>query len=532
MDIWEQILELDHDVQIQSDEEEMDCTSDEEEREDDDGDQDFAGTASFGLLKDRYVTNNKAETTPSCIDDKPEPLSTDEIIKLAGARIIESLASSSENVDVLSILDNPFKIGSPSSDVEGLSEEEVKNVDLMEYLLASAENYGRGNYNRALSLLDLTDGSASQTGTPIQRTAYFFSKALRLRMANTNTNTTPFACCPEAARNAVEVVHSRVPFSMASQLAAVQAIVENVVGEKRIHVVDLKIRTGLSIIALMQALSGGAAAMSPLELLKVTAVASNAAEERSIVETGVRLSNFARGMRIPFLFKVAKEDQSTGLHKSQVELEPKEALVVYSEYAIGSLIAKPSRLDAMMKFLSSIHPRVMVIIETEANHNSPDFGHRFVEALFTAAARFDCMAECMGEGAVEDGGSGRPSSGMLAVEGRTAVESIYINEMIKNVVVAEGDDRVIRDVRIEVWRKYFARCRMLEIQLSKLALNHAKIVVSRFHCAASCLVRVDKKSLLLGWKDTPLVFVSAWKFVGPKRKPRIVVDDTTSLILG
>ncbi|CAN1182806.1 hypothetical protein LINPERPRIM_LOCUS31755 [Linum perenne] len=31
----------------------------------------------------------------------------------------------------------------------------------------------------------------------------------------------------------------------------------------------------------------------------------------------------------------------------------------------------------------------MVVIETEANHNSPDFGQRFVEALFMTIARFD-----------------------------------------------------------------------------------------------------------------------------------------------
>ncbi|CAN1806128.1 hypothetical protein LINPERHAP1_LOCUS24564 [Linum perenne] len=31
----------------------------------------------------------------------------------------------------------------------------------------------------------------------------------------------------------------------------------------------------------------------------------------------------------------------------------------------------------------------MVVIETEANHNSPDFCHRFVEALFMTVARFD-----------------------------------------------------------------------------------------------------------------------------------------------
>ncbi|CAN1241830.1 DELLA protein 2 [Linum perenne] len=294
---------------------------------------------------------------------------------------------------------------------------------------------------------------------------------------------------------------------MASQLVAVQAILENVVGEKRIHVVDLKIRAGLSIIALMQALSGRA--KTPLELLKVTAVASNDTEERSYIGTGRRLSNFARGMHIPFLFKVAKVIDMRELGKGQVELEPREVTVVYSEYGVGSLISKPSRLDAMMKFVRSLHPRVMVVLETEANHNSSDFGHRFVEALFTAAARFDCMAECMGG----------------------AVEEIYLNERIRNVVMAEGDERVIRDVKIGVWRKYFERCRMIEIQLSKLALDHAKLVVSMFPCAESCLVQVDRKSLLLGWKDTPLVSVSAWKFVGPKRKPRVILDDTMSSML-
>ncbi|CAN0855460.1 DELLA protein GAI [Linum grandiflorum] len=522
MDIWQEILELNH-HEFQSDDEEMDFTEDEDDEEEQQQEEEpqsqtqFSGTASFGLLKDRYTNNNKKNSQAASLKDSKRVLSTNDIIKLAGARIIESLTSTRQNSDVLSILDNPFKIESSppcsnwSSDMEGLSKEDLKNVDLMENLLASAENFGRGNYKRALSLLDLCDSSASSTGTPVQRAGYYFSKALRQRIANTS----PFEAtptCRKAAKNAVEIVHSRVPFSMASQLAAVQAMVENVVGEKRIHVVDLKIRAGLSIIALMQALSGPGKA--PLELLKVTAVASDATEERNIAETGRRLSNFAHGMRIPFLFKVVKEDKSTGLHKSQVELEPKEAIVVYAEYAISLLIAKPTRLDGMMKFVRSLHPRVMVVIETEANHNSPDFGHRFVEALFTSAARFDCVAECM---------DNCPS------EARTAVEAVYLNERIRNVVVAEGDDRVIRDVRIEVWRKYFARCRMLEIQLSKLALNHAKIVVSKFPCAASCLVRVDKKSLLLGWKDTPLVFVSAWKFVGPRRKPRVVVDDTTSM---
>ncbi|CAN1241835.1 DELLA protein 2 [Linum perenne] len=494
MDIWQQILDLDQtdqdeiidtDCREQQEEEEEEEENDNENEEED---PEFGNNASFGLLKHRYTNtnNNTAEATPSCIDAskttepaKPAALSTDDIIKLAGARVIDSLTSSTQNVDVLSILDNPY--------IEGITEEDVKNVELIEYLLSSADNFGRGNYNRALSLLDLCDSSASQSGTPVQRAAYYFSKALRQRIA--------------------------------SQLVAVQAILENVVGEKRIHVVDLKIRAGLSIIALMQALSGRA--KTPLELLKVTAVASNDTEERSYIGTGRRLSNFARGMHIPFLFKVAKVIDMRELGKRLTYVkEPREVTVVYSEYGVGSLISKPSRLDAMMKFVRSLHPRVMVVLETEANHNSSDFGHRFVEALFTAAARFDCMAECMGGG--DEGGQA------LA---RTAVEEIYLNERIRNVVMAEGDERVIRDVKIGVWRKYFERCRMIEIQLSKLALDHAKLVVSMFPCAESCLVQVDRKSLLLGWKDTPLVSVSAWKFVGPKRKPRVILDDTMSSML-
>ncbi|CAN1281520.1 DELLA protein RGA [Linum perenne] len=530
MDIWQQILEL-HRDEIQIDDEEFIDYMEEEEEEDDDEveeqqeEEEDPQFANFALLKHRYTTSNKyPETTPSCFDasqanrtvQPAATLSTDEIIKLAGARIIESssLTSSSQNVDVFSILDNPFNaqcFSSSSLGIEGLGDVDANDVEVIEYLLASADNYGRGNSHRALGLLDLCDCSASETGTPVQRTAYYFSKALRQRIVNTM----PLESMPEAylntAKNAVGYLHSRVPFPMASQLAAVQTIVENVGGEKRIHVVDLKIRSGLSIIALMQALWGRDD--PPLELLRVTAVASDDAEERSVTEAGRRISNFADGMNIPFSFKVVKEDQSIGLHKAQLDLEPKEATVVYSEYAIGSLIANPSRLDAMMKFVRSLHPRLMVVIETEANHNSPDFGHRFLEALFTTAARFDCVAECMGGG--EDGSP--------AAEARREVEAIYLNERIRNVVLAEGGDRSIRDVKLGVWRKYFGRCRMLEIQLSKVALNHAKLVVSMFPCATSCLVRVDKKSLFLGWKDTPLVFVSAWKFAGPKRKSIIIL---------
>ncbi|CAI0410404.1 unnamed protein product [Linum tenue] len=151
----------------------------------------------------------------------------------------------------------------------------------------------------------------------------------------------------------------------------------------------------------------------------------------------------------------------------------------------------------MMKVIRTIRPRVMVVIETEANHNAPDFGHRFVETLFTVGGYFDCLATCMERNE----------------EARAAVESWYLNDRIQNVLVAEGEERIIRDVKIRVWRKYFARFGMLEIPVRGMALQHANLVIRRSPYAGSCLVALDYKSLMIGWKDVPLLFVSAWKFM-------------------
>ncbi|CAI0550369.1 unnamed protein product [Linum tenue] len=78
------------------------------------------------------------------------------------------------------------------------------------------------------------------------------------------------------------------------------------------------------------------------------------------------------------------------------------------------MIGNPQRLEAMMKLIRTLRPRVMVVIETEANHNAPDFGHRFVEMLFTVGGYFDYLATCMER----------------KEEARAAVESWYLNDRI------------------------------------------------------------------------------------------------------
>ncbi|CAL1373964.1 unnamed protein product [Linum trigynum] len=501
----------------QADEEEDEEREEEEEEElkrlsydnDQQQQQPFNPRAWFDILKHRLSSSTTAKRnrdSATAAADGSRQLWTNEIIKLAGARIIQS-RSSMQGIDVPSMLNNPFHIFPPASDDGGLTPEEAKNVELMEYLLACAEKVGKRSFDRAAGLLNICDRLASQTGNPVQRVGYYFCNALRQRIEIEQTGgrgiiggggyKKPFdsdtaVTLPD--KNATEF-RNRVPFYNASQLAAVQIMVENVAGEKRIHLIELRTGCGLPAIALMQALSVRA---DPIELLRITALAHDAAEEQFMEGSGRRLADFARGMGLPFSFNVVRFCTfPSGAHKDQLDLEPNEAAVVLSEFALGPMIGRPKLLEAMMKLIRAVRPRVMVVIETEANHNAPDFGHRFVEALFTVGGYFDSLATCM------EGNE----------EARAAVESWYLNDRIRNVLVAEGEERIIRDVKIRVWRKYFARFGMLEIPVRGLALQHANLVIRRSPYAASCLVALDYKSLMIGWKDVPLLFVSAWKFM-------------------
>ncbi|CAL1386797.1 unnamed protein product [Linum trigynum] len=452
----------------------------------------FDPGAWFDILKHR-LSSSPGKINPESSTNCTREFWTNEIIKLAGARILQS-RSPAQGIDVPHLL-------------TGLTNEESKNVELMEYLLESAEHVGKGKFELALQVLDLCTRLSSQTGNPIQRVGYYFSSALRQRIELQKTRrggeleeddhrkpieSDMTVTLPD--KSAMEF-RTRVPFYTASQLAAVQILMENVAGEKRIHVIELRICSGMPMIALMQAV---ASSPNPIEMLRITALAHDAAEERFIHGSGRRLVGFARGMGLPFSFNVVRIwEPPSAAHKDKLGLEPREATVVLAEYALSLMVTKPNRLEAMMKLIRSIRPRVMVVIETEANHNAPDFGHRFVETLFTAGAYFDCLASCM---------EGNEAA-------RAVMESRYMNDRIRNILVAEGEKRVVRDVKIGVWRKYFARFGMLEISVRGLGLQHANLVIRSSPFAGSCLVALDRKSLMIGWKDMPLLFVSAWKFM-------------------
>ncbi|GFZ11501.1 hypothetical protein Acr_22g0008990 [Actinidia rufa] len=420
--------------------------------------------SSLGILKNygsgfRRLNLEKIKV-PSYVTacTKPEPmvagrkLSIEAVLHLAGEKFIQS---SSHGVDELSMLSHPF-----GSSFLGLSEEQTKDVELVQNLLASAEKVGQQQYDRASKLLCQCYELSSDTGNPVQRLVYYFSEALREKVDRETGRTTPKKRVAEA---------------------------------KKVHLIELEIKSGLQCTILMQALAGRSEC--PLELLKITAVGTKA--RSTIEETGERLMSFAQSINLPFSFKVVIVSDFLNLHEDLFDIEEEETVAINAPCCLWPMLAMPGRLERLMRVLRRMNPCLMAVIEVEANHNSPVFVNRFIEALFFFGAYFDCLEDCMDRN--------DPN--------RKMSESGYFSQTIQNIISAEGEERIIRHVNLSVWRAFFARFGMMEEELSTSSLYQASLVVKNFACGSSCTLDMDGNCLIIGWKGTPIRSVSAWKFV-------------------
>lgn len=452
---------------------------------------------------------------------KVRKLSTEDVMRLAGTRFIQSSSSTWESDSLIS---HPY-----DSHFSGLTEEEKNDVELAESLLACAEKLGFQQFERASELLEHCESMSSKTGNPVKRVVSYFADALRERInrergrlsssaSDSDSNSgsfsppkvviqvdpvlnphyqkyiqEPLSFDPDKSMLAITptsiACHEELPFSQVVEFAGIQAIIENVADSKKIHIVDLGIRKGSQWTILMQALES-----KPVELLKITAVGTTMRE--TLEATGARLTSFAHTMKIPFSFKIVMVTNMLYLNEDLLEAEEEETIAVYAKFALRAMIPRPEELEGLMRVMRDLNPVVMVVTEVEANHNSKSFVKRFTEALFFFSAMFDCLESCMKR---EDAN-------------RLIVESLYMREGIRNIVGVGEGERKIRNVKIEVWRAFFGRYGMVEEKLSMSSLFQAEMVAKRFECGRFCTFEMNGNCLLCGWKGTPLHSLSVWKF--------------------
>ncbi|CAI0467029.1 unnamed protein product [Linum tenue] len=437
---------------------------------------------------------SRSSSSSTCPTPPPQrrALAAEEALRIAGKRIVQYSSGKA------ALLNVPFD---PS--ITGLSIEDQRNVELVEYLLSSADRVGSRQYDEGIALVELCDCLSSPNGNAVQRVVHYFAKALHDRIEKETGRNNYHQSFRIDLGDVLRVpspsillsAHERFPSYQMQQLASVQAMTESVASARRIHVIDLKIKSGLHWIGLMQALESRPAGPQ-VEILKVTALCTGPVEP--VRSTGGRLADFARSKGLNFSFAIVHVDDVTDLKEEMFAVDRgKEAVLVYSEHAFVTEIGRPDRMEALMRVMRGLNPQLMVVTETEANNNSPHFSARFVDALFHYGAVFDSVDACMGK---DD------------EEGRAFMEGVMMGRMISNVVAREGEERVVRGVKLDVWRAFFRRFEMVERRLSSVAWQQVRLVRETAPNGEFCTVERDGKAMVIGWKGTPLVSISTWKF--------------------
>ncbi|KAJ7973062.1 DELLA protein GAI1 [Quillaja saponaria] len=421
-------------------------------------------------------------------------LSTEEIMRVAGSRYVQ-FSSQGDG-------DSPMTMHPYGCTLSDLSEEETRDVELAHFLLAAAERVGYQQFERARKLLVRCKWISSAHANAVHKVVFHFAEALRERIEKEVGHMACFTSMGPERNEENELIqglnsgtalacHQLLPFNQILQFPGMQAIVENVAYATKIHVIDISIRSGVQFSVLMQAVAEWKE--KPVELFKITAI--GLIGDKKIEETGKRLASVAESLNLPFSYKVIFVADIIELKEDQFEIEQGEALAVYSPYILRTLISSPHSLENLMRILKNLKPSIMIVLEVEGNHNSPLFVNRFTETLFYYSAFFDSLETCFKQNN----------------KCKSNVEAI-LSEGIRNIVAMEGSARTVRNVKLDVWRAFFARFRMVETPFSESSLYQANLVIKRFPYGNLCTLDKNGKSLQVGWKGTPLHSVSAWKF--------------------
>ncbi|XVE65523.1 hypothetical protein DITRI_Ditri08aG0006600 [Diplodiscus trichospermus] len=358
--------------------------------------------------------------------------------KLSAASLMEIARASFSNISSLECFDltalNKFFDGA----LLNLSGDESKDIELAILLLASADKLGNLQFDHAGKLLNLCDFLSTNAGSSIQRMVHYFSKGLREKIDAATGATTSMAresregelSHPDetlvSLNPALITCSLKLPFVQVTQFAGVQAIIESVASAKKVHFIDLAIRSGAQCTALMQALA--TRHECPIELLKVTAVGTTL--QNKMKETGKRLACFAEALNIPFLFNVVMVTDLKDISEDMFELNDDEAVVFSFRFLLRHTLTQPECLESIIRVLKNINPSIVVVTEYEVDHTSATFTERFSEALCFYTAFFDWLEDCMDQN-------------------KRIIESAYLGDEIRNIVAAKDEDRIFRDMKIE-----------------------------------------------------------------------------------
>jgi hypothetical protein len=339
----------------------------------------------------------------------------------------------------------------------------------------------------------------SVSGEPMQRLGAYMLEGLVARLSFTGHALYKSLKCKEPTSSELmsymHLLYEICPFFKFGYMSANGAIAEAVKGESFIHIIDFQIAQGSQWTTMIQAL---AARPERRPHLRITGIDdSNSAHARGggLNIVGQRLHNVARSCGLSFEF-IAVPAASHEVMLKHLAVRPGEAIAVNFAYQLhhtpDESVSIENHRDRILRMVKSISPKVVTLVEQEANTNTAPFFLRYLETLDYYTAMFESI----------DVACPRDDKQRISAEQHCVARDIV------NLIACEGAERVERHEPFGKWRARLAMAGFQPYPLSPVVNSTIKTLLDSYHT----YYRLEERDgvLYLGWKNRKLVVSSAW----------------------
>ncbi|EFJ34203.1 GRAS family protein [Selaginella moellendorffii] len=382
----------------------------------------------------------------------------------------------------------------PPPPLDGQAFQESRTILFKSMLLEAARAVAGNRGADVYRIISEVRSLASPGGSSEERTALFFADALIARFTGFGPQVHSAMVKGIRERHSVHVRLLNLPSFRVTQRFAACNIFNVCQGAKRIHIVDYGIQYGCQWPHVIKALSQrpqGPPAM------KITGIDLPRVD---VKETGRNLVEFARSCGVSLDFDAIT---STSWELVQPKTHVEDLLIVNCNLRLrhlredGSVGNNPRKL--FFEKVYSLKPDLFIqcVLDATSNLSSPFFIQRFEGVLDTLFTRMELFETLLLQ---EDMPEEYDFMGSI------------IAKAIMDVVALEGVERI---ERANSYRTWDSRARRAGFELLPVRLETIEVVKDVW-CSSSKLnnnfkLGVDGHWLLLGWKESIVFAMSAWR---------------------
>ncbi|KAK9053432.1 hypothetical protein SSX86_030066 [Deinandra increscens subsp. villosa] len=388
------------------------------------------------------------------------------------------------------------------------------NTWASDLLLDAARAVADKNSGRLQQLMWMLNELSSPYGDTDQKLSSYFLQALFSRMTDsgdrsyrTLSSASEKMCSFESTRKLVLKFQEVSPWTTFGHVASNGAIMEAFDGESKLHIIDVSNTFCTQWPTLLEAIATRTDETPHLRLTTVVATRSGDGEavsgsgvQKVMREIGNRMEKFARLMGVPFKFNVIHHTGDLSeLNFSQLGIQDDEAVAVNLNGTLRSV--NNQRRDYLISTFRSLNPRIVTIVEEEADLDFGTEGFEFVRGFQECLRWFRVYFEALDEN------FSKTSNERLMLE-RAAGRAVM------DLVACSPAESVERRETAARWSSRLHASGFRAVAYSDEVCDDVRALIRRYRegwLMSPSEAAAAAAGIFLTWKETPVVWASAWK---------------------